>query len=67
MATKKAATAKTNTKEEVKKEVSEKVQVEVLKGFGDKFGSDKVKDGSVFSVSKWIAADLVKRKFVKIK
>ena len=67
MATKKVAPAKTNTKEEVKKEVSEKVQVEVLKGFGDKFGSDKVKDGSVFSVSKWIAADLVKRKFVKIK
>lgn len=67
MATKKASTAKGKIKEEFKKEVSEKVQVEVLKGFGDKFGSDKVKDGSVFSVSKWVASDLVKRKFVKLK
>jgi len=63
MAAKKVASKKTI----IKKEESEKVQIEVLKGFGCKFGSDKIKDGSVLRVAKWVAADLLKKKFVKLK
>ena len=62
-ASKKAA-VKPVEKKEVKKE---KVQVEVLKGYGIKFGSDKIKGGSILNLPKKTAAELVNKGFVKVK
>jgi len=43
-----------------------KVKVEVLKGFGDKFGTDKIKDGTKLNLQKVTAANLIKKGFVKL-
>lgn len=57
----------TASKPVIKKEVKEgKVQVEVLKGYGDKFGTDNIKDGSVLTLPRRTASELVQKGFVKL-
>lgn len=43
-----------------------RVKVEVLKGFGDKFKTDKIKDGTKLNLPKASAANLLEKGFVKL-
>lgn len=43
-----------------------KVKVTVLKGHGEKFGSDKIKDGSKLTLPQGTATALLKAGFVKL-
>jgi hypothetical protein len=43
------------------------VQVVVLEGFGEKFGTDKIQDGTILTLPKKNAVPLVKKGFVKLK
>lgn len=50
-------------KEEVVK--TPKIEVEVLKGFGKKFNSESIKDGSKLKLRPATAAKLLAKKYVK--
>mgnify|MGYP003138307341 CR=1 FL=1 len=61
---KKAEAEKKEAAEEIDKK--EKVKVEVLKGFGEKFGTEKITDGTVLTLPKKNAVPLVKKGYVKL-
>ena len=53
-------------KVETEADKKEKVNVEVLKGFGEKFGTEKITDGTVLTLPKKNAVPLVKKGYVKL-
>ena len=55
-----------NSLVEKKADKKEKVKVEVLKGFGEKFGTEKITDGTVLTLPKKNAVPLVKKGYVKL-
>lgn len=53
--------------EKAKADKKNMVKVEVCKGFGKEFGTDKIQDGTILTLPKINAIPLVKKGFVKLK